>query len=63
MKFIFLNHFSSGFSISIMKTDQAILRLLDAPTRAPAWPVGVDGLYYFLLLLLPFVFVFLIPFA
>ncbi|XP_024017929.1 putative 3,4-dihydroxy-2-butanone kinase [Morus notabilis] len=33
----------AGFSISIMKTDQAILQLLDAPTRAPAWPVGVDG--------------------
>ncbi|XP_062100503.1 uncharacterized protein LOC133806417 [Humulus lupulus] len=33
----------AGFSISIMKADQAILQLLDAPTKAPAWPVGVDG--------------------
>ena len=28
-----------------MKADQTILQFLDAPTRAPAWPVGVDGLY------------------
>ncbi|XP_042480890.1 putative 3,4-dihydroxy-2-butanone kinase [Macadamia integrifolia] len=33
----------AGFSISIMKADQAILQRLDAPTKAPAWPVGVDG--------------------
>lgn len=33
----------AGFSISIMKADQTILQYLDAPTRAPAWPVGVDG--------------------
>ncbi|XP_043695837.1 putative 3,4-dihydroxy-2-butanone kinase isoform X2 [Telopea speciosissima] len=33
----------AGFSISIMKVDQAILQRLDAPTKAPAWPVGVDG--------------------
>ncbi|PON97516.1 Dihydroxyacetone kinase [Trema orientale] len=33
----------AGFSISIMKADQAILQRLDAPTRAPAWPAGVNG--------------------
>ncbi|KAK9115078.1 hypothetical protein Syun_021875 [Stephania yunnanensis] len=33
----------AGFSISIMKADQAILQRLDAPTKAPYWPVGVDG--------------------
>lgn len=33
----------AGFSISVMKADEAILQLLDAPTRAPYWPVGVDG--------------------
>lgn len=33
----------SGFSISIMKADQAILLRLDATTKAPYWPVGVDG--------------------
>ncbi|KAJ4973961.1 hypothetical protein NE237_007135 [Protea cynaroides] len=33
----------AGFSISVMKADQAILQRLDAPTKAPAWPVGVDG--------------------
>lgn len=26
-----------------MKADEAILQLLDAPTKAPAWAVGVDG--------------------
>lgn len=36
--------FFSGFSISIMKADQAILQRLDAATKAPYWPVGVDGL-------------------
>ncbi|XP_030472370.1 putative 3,4-dihydroxy-2-butanone kinase [Syzygium oleosum] len=33
----------AGFSITIMKADQSILQRLDAATRAPAWPVGVDG--------------------
>ncbi|KAK9925694.1 hypothetical protein M0R45_022964 [Rubus argutus] len=33
----------AGFSISIMKADQAILQRLDAATKAPYWPVGVDG--------------------
>eukprot|EP00262_Sarcandra_glabra_P002645 TRINITY_DN13052_c0_g1_i1.p1 TRINITY_DN13052_c0_g1~~TRINITY_DN13052_c0_g1_i1.p1 ORF type:complete len:594 (+),score=136.79 TRINITY_DN13052_c0_g1_i1:155-1936(+) len=33
----------AGFSISIMKADQAILQRLDASTKAPYWPVGVDG--------------------
>ncbi|KAJ9552934.1 hypothetical protein OSB04_016979 [Centaurea solstitialis] len=33
----------AGFSISIMKAEQAILQRLDAPTKAPHWPVGVDG--------------------
>ncbi|VVA19578.1 PREDICTED: dihydroxyacetone kinase [Prunus dulcis] len=33
----------AGFSISIMKADQAILQRLDAATKAPHWPVGVDG--------------------
>ncbi|XP_068662021.1 putative 3,4-dihydroxy-2-butanone kinase [Aristolochia californica] len=33
----------SGFSITIMKADQATLQRLDAPTKAPSWPVGVDG--------------------
>uniref|UniRef100_A0A7N0VA95 3,4-dihydroxy-2-butanone kinase n=1 Tax=Kalanchoe fedtschenkoi TaxID=63787 RepID=A0A7N0VA95_KALFE len=33
----------AGFSISIMKADQKILQRLDAPTRAPSWPVGVEG--------------------
>lgn len=33
----------AGFSISIMKADEAILQRLDAPTKAPYWPVGVDG--------------------
>ncbi|KAI3970180.1 hypothetical protein MKW92_003054 [Papaver armeniacum] len=31
------------FSISIMKADESILKRLDAPTRAPSWPVGADG--------------------
>ncbi|KAL0649457.1 hypothetical protein Bca4012_092148 [Brassica carinata] len=34
----------AGFSISIMKADQSILERLDAPTKAPSWPVGTDGL-------------------
>lgn len=33
----------AGFSISIMKADQTILQRLDAVTKAPYWPVGVDG--------------------
>ncbi|XP_015883719.2 putative 3,4-dihydroxy-2-butanone kinase [Ziziphus jujuba] len=33
----------AGFSISIMKADQTVLQRLDAPTKAPYWPVGVDG--------------------
>ncbi|CAK7324858.1 unnamed protein product [Dovyalis caffra] len=33
----------AGFSISIMKADDAILQRLDAATKAPHWPVGVDG--------------------
>ncbi|KAI4347314.1 hypothetical protein L6164_008134 [Bauhinia variegata] len=33
----------SGFSISIMKVDATILQRLDAATKAPYWPVAVDG--------------------
>ncbi|XP_048490224.1 putative 3,4-dihydroxy-2-butanone kinase isoform X2 [Beta vulgaris subsp. vulgaris] len=33
----------AGLSITVMKVDEAILERLDAPTKAPAWPVGVDG--------------------
>ncbi|XP_072992058.1 putative 3,4-dihydroxy-2-butanone kinase isoform X2 [Typha latifolia] len=33
----------AGFSISILKADQAILQRLDAPTKAPYWPVGAKG--------------------
>ncbi|XP_058108430.1 putative 3,4-dihydroxy-2-butanone kinase isoform X2 [Magnolia sinica] len=33
----------AGFSISVMRADQGILQRLDAPTKAPYWPVGVDG--------------------
>ncbi|MFS7962152.1 putative phosphotransferase with an alcohol group as acceptor, FAD-AMP lyase (cyclizing) [Helianthus anomalus] len=33
----------AGFSISIMKAEAAILKRLDAATKAPHWPVGVDG--------------------
>ncbi|KAJ6373748.1 hypothetical protein OIU78_029435 [Salix suchowensis] len=33
----------AGFSISIMKADEAILQYLDAATKAPHWPVGVNG--------------------
>ncbi|XP_010271130.1 PREDICTED: putative 3,4-dihydroxy-2-butanone kinase isoform X2 [Nelumbo nucifera] len=33
----------AGFSMSIMKADKKILQHLDAPTKAPYWPVGVDG--------------------
>lgn len=38
--------FLSGFSISIMKADEVILKHLDATTKAPHWPVGVDGQWY-----------------
>ncbi|GJM96418.1 hypothetical protein PR202_ga13249 [Eleusine coracana subsp. coracana] len=33
----------AGFSITIMKSDENILQRLDAPTKAPAWPVGSEG--------------------
>ncbi|GAB2219609.1 hypothetical protein Droror1_Dr00007246 [Drosera rotundifolia] len=33
----------AGLSISVMKVDESILKRLDAPTTAPAWPVGVAG--------------------
>ncbi|KAK1287943.1 putative 3,4-dihydroxy-2-butanone kinase [Acorus calamus] len=33
----------AGFSISLMKADTEILQRLDAPTKAPYWPVGVNG--------------------
>uniref|UniRef100_A0A2P2LJZ0 3,4-dihydroxy-2-butanone kinase n=1 Tax=Rhizophora mucronata TaxID=61149 RepID=A0A2P2LJZ0_RHIMU len=33
----------AGFSITIMKADEVILQRLDAATRAPYWPVGVNG--------------------
>ncbi|KAL6505984.1 hypothetical protein OROHE_022703 [Orobanche hederae] len=33
----------AGFSITVMKADQSILNRLDAPARAPNWPVSVDG--------------------
>ncbi|KAL2930508.1 putative 3 4-dihydroxy-2-butanone kinase [Bienertia sinuspersici] len=33
----------AGLSITVMKVDEAILQRLDAPTKAPAWPVSVDG--------------------
>lgn len=33
----------SGFSITIMKSEPAILQRLDAPTKAPYWPIAVDG--------------------
>ncbi|MCO5548200.1 hypothetical protein L7F22_001657 [Adiantum nelumboides] len=32
-----------GFSLSVLKVDDSILSRLDSPTRAPAWPVAVDG--------------------
>lgn len=31
-----------------MKADESILQRLDAATKAPYWPVGVDGIYYYL---------------
>lgn len=33
----------AGFSLSVLKVDDSILSRLDSPTKAPAWPVGVDG--------------------
>lgn len=33
----------AGFSISIMRADHIILQRLDAPTKAPFWPVGAEG--------------------
>ncbi|XP_021768921.1 putative 3,4-dihydroxy-2-butanone kinase isoform X3 [Chenopodium quinoa] len=33
----------AGLSITVMKVDEGILQRLDAPTKALAWPVGVDG--------------------
>lgn len=33
----------AGFSISVMMVDDGILQRLDATTKAPYWPVGVDG--------------------
>ncbi|XP_057952075.1 putative 3,4-dihydroxy-2-butanone kinase [Malania oleifera] len=33
----------AGFSISIMKADPVILQRLDAPTKAPYWPIGATG--------------------
>ncbi|OIW20593.1 hypothetical protein TanjilG_16092 [Lupinus angustifolius] len=33
----------AGFSISIMRADLPILQRLDAATKAPYWPVAVDG--------------------
>ncbi|KAK9115832.1 hypothetical protein Sjap_014779 [Stephania japonica] len=33
----------AGFSVSIMRADQAILQRLDAQTMAPCWPIGVSG--------------------
>lgn len=35
----------AGLSITIMKSDENILKRLDAPTKAPAWPVGSEGSY------------------
>ncbi|KAJ3697647.1 hypothetical protein LUZ61_001352 [Rhynchospora tenuis] len=33
----------AGFSITLMKSEQAILDRLDAPTKAPCWPVGTEA--------------------
>ncbi|KAJ4755687.1 Dihydroxyacetone kinase [Rhynchospora pubera] len=33
----------AGFSITLMKSDPLILDRLDAPTKAPYWPVAVEG--------------------
>jgi len=29
-----------------MKSDENIFKRLDAPTKAPAWPVGSEGNYH-----------------
>ncbi|KAI4329968.1 hypothetical protein MLD38_028288 [Melastoma candidum] len=34
----------AGFSLTIMKSEESVLKYLDAPTRAPHWPVAVDGI-------------------
>lgn len=44
---MFLLQLYAGFSISVMKADQAILDRLDAPTKAPNWPVGADGQFLY----------------
>lgn len=51
-----MNLLVSGLSITVMKVDEAILPLLDAPTKAPAWPVGVDGMFYYYVLKCYFLF-------
>ncbi|KAJ4815158.1 Dihydroxyacetone kinase [Rhynchospora pubera] len=33
----------AGFSITVIKSEQAILDRLDAPTKAPCWPVGTKA--------------------
>ncbi|KAL2630291.1 hypothetical protein R1flu_014977 [Riccia fluitans] len=33
----------AGMSLSVLKVDDSILARLDAPTAAPAWPVGSSG--------------------
>ncbi|KAJ3672876.1 hypothetical protein LUZ60_006250 [Juncus effusus] len=33
----------AGFSITLMKSEPEILKRLDAPTKAPCWPVGSVG--------------------
>ncbi|CAM6088865.1 unnamed protein product [Calypogeia fissa] len=33
----------AGMSLSVLKVDDSVLSRLDAPTSAPAWPVGVSG--------------------
>ncbi|KAF3320529.1 putative 3,4-dihydroxy-2-butanone kinase isoform X1 [Carex littledalei] len=33
----------AGFSITLMKSNPSILERLDAPTKAPYWPVAVEG--------------------
>uniref|UniRef100_A0ACD5WDZ6 Uncharacterized protein n=1 Tax=Avena sativa TaxID=4498 RepID=A0ACD5WDZ6_AVESA len=33
----------AGISITIMRSDENILQRLDAPTKAPSWPVGSEG--------------------
>ncbi|KAL9224817.1 hypothetical protein vseg_000817 [Gypsophila vaccaria] len=33
----------AGLSLTVMKVDEAILQGLDAPTKAPAWPVSAEG--------------------